>query len=55
MCVFMCVHSNMGKYYVMVNFKRRIPKLHIDSKCIYNLLKIHRGKKKRMENIKIIV
>lgn len=53
MCVYIC--SNMGKYYVMLNFKRRIQKLHIDYKYKYNLVKIFRGKNIVMENIKISV
>ena len=45
----------MGKYYVMLNFKRRIQKLHIDCKYKYNLVKMFRGKNIVMENIKISV
>lgn len=39
----------------MLNFKRRIQKLHIDYKYKYNLVKIFRGKNIVMENIKISV
>ena len=46
-CVYVYAATWENIYYVMLNFKRRIQKLHIDYKYKYkyNLVKIFRGKK----------
>lgn len=42
-CIYAATWENI--YYVILNFKRRIQKLHIDYKYKHNLVKIFRGKK----------